>query len=99
MIKSYLYTDNIFYEKWNNFNKNYQLLEYLLPSEDIEDLNLFKNEYIIEDYDFIDLINKYDLKDYIISIIFKNKNNVKVLSKINLNNSLKLDNQNFEILI
>ena len=94
--KVHLYTENIFYEKWNNLKKNYFLLEYLLPSEDIEDLNsIQQNAISIEDYDFIDLINKYGLKDYIISIIFKNNNKINVLSKINLNNSLKLDNQNF----
>jgi len=95
--KIYLYTDNIFYNKWNNFSKNYNLLEYLLPSEDIEDLNsIQKINTSIEDYSFSDLINKYDLKDYIILIIFKNKKNIKVLSKINLNNSLKLENHIFE---
>ena len=94
--KVYLYTENIFYEKWNDSKKNYYLLEYLLPSEDIEDLNsIQQNAALIEDYDFMNLINKYELKDYIISIIFKNDNKINVLSKINFNNSLKLDNQNF----
>ena len=49
----------------------------------------------IETYDFINLIKKYDLKDYIISIIYKNKDEVKILSKINLNNSLKINNQKY----
>ena len=49
----------------------------------------------IESYDFIDLIKKYDLKDYIISIIYKNKDEVKILSKISLNNSLKVNNQRY----
>ena len=31
------------------------------------------------------MITKYDLKDYIISIIYKNNDEVKILSKINLN--------------
>jgi hypothetical protein len=35
----YLFNDNIFYKRWNDVKKNYQLLEYLLPSEDLEDLN------------------------------------------------------------
>ena len=62
--KIYLYTDNIFYQKWNDFSKNYNLLEYLLPSEDIEDLNSIQKMNIsIEDHEFLDLINKYDLKD------------------------------------
>jgi len=92
----YLFNDNIFYKKWNNVNKNYQLLEYLLPSEDIEDLNKLQEiSRSIETYDFVNIIQKYDLKDYIISIIYKKKNEVKILSKINLNNSLKINNQKY----
>jgi len=91
-----LFNNNVFYEKWNYINKNYQLLDYLLPSEDLEDLNkIQKMLNSIESYDFIDLITKYDLDDYIISLIYKNKNEVKVLSKINLNNSLKIKNQKY----
>ncbi|MDA8537878.1 hypothetical protein N9K55_04150, partial [Candidatus Pelagibacter bacterium] len=90
----YLFTNNIFYEKWNENNKNYYLLDYLLPSEDIEDLNKVQEiSKSIESYDFMDLIKKYNIKDYIISIIFYNKDEVKVLSKINFNNSLKINNQ------
>ena len=92
----YLFDNNIFYKKWNNKSKNYQLLEYLLPSEDLEDLNeLQEISTSIEEHDFINLITKYDLKDYIILIIYKNKNELKILSKINLNNSLKIDNQQY----
>ena len=92
----YLFNNNIFYEKWNNIKNNYQLLDYLLPSEDLDDLNkLQEMSDSIEVYDFINLIKKYDLKDYIILIIYKNKNEVKILSKINLNNSLKINNQKY----
>ena len=92
----YLFNDNIFYDKWNEEKKNYQLLNYLLPSEDLEDLNkLQEMSNSIETYDFVNLITKYDLKDYIILIIYKNKNEVKILSKINLNNSLKINNQKY----
>jgi hypothetical protein len=92
----YLFNDNVFYKEWNNKNKSYQLLEYLLPSEDLEDLNkIQENSISIETYDFINLIKKYDLKDYIISIIYKNKNEFKILSKINFNNSLNINNQTF----
>ena len=91
-----LFNDNIFYERWNDIKKNYQLLNYLLPSEDLEDLNKLQEMFnSIETYDFINLITKYDLKDYIISVIYKNKDEVKVLSKINLNNSLKVNNQKY----
>jgi hypothetical protein len=93
---TYLFNNNIFYDRWNDTKKNYQLLDYLLPSEDIEDLNkLQEMSNSIETYDFIDLITKYDLKDYIIPIIFKDEDEVKILSKINLNNSLKIKNQKY----
>ena len=92
----YLFDNNIFYEKWNNINKNYQLLNYLLPTEDLEDLDkLQEMSNSIETYDFVNLVNKYDLKDYIILIIYKNKNELKILSKINFNNLLKINNQKY----
>tara|TARA_B100000767_G_scaffold264016_1_gene278413 strand:+ start:130 stop:1095 length:966 start_codon:yes stop_codon:yes gene_type:complete len=92
----YLFNDNIFYREWNNTIKNYQLLDYLLPSEDLEDLKKLQDlSNSIETYDFINLVKKYDLKDYIISIIFKSNDKIKVLSKINLNNSLKISNQKY----
>ena len=92
----YLFNDNIFYEKWNNIKKNYELLDYLLPSEDLEDLNSIQEMLdAIETYDFTKLIEKYDLTDYIISIIYTNESEINILSKINLNNSLKINNQKY----
>ena len=92
----YLFNNNIFYEKWNDTKESYQLLDYLLPSEDLEDLNKIQQmSNSIETYDFINLIKKYDLKDYIISIIYKSKSEIKILSKINLNNFLKVNNKKY----
>jgi len=92
----FLFTNNIFYEEWNLTKKNYYLLDYLLPNEDLEDLNIIqKNSNFIEDYDFTNLVRKYALEDFIITIIFKEQNKLRVLSKMNFNKSLKVDNQIF----
>jgi len=92
----YLFYNNIFYNKWNDEKNNFQLLEYLLPSEDLDDLDKIQNvKNNIEAHDFSDLIAKYDLKDHIVLIIYKNKSEIKILSKIDLNNSLKLDNKRY----
>jgi hypothetical protein len=92
----YLFDNNIFYDKWNDEKNNFQLLEYLLPSEDLDDLDKIQNiANNIETHDFSDLIAKYDLKDHIVLIIYKNRTEIKILSKIDLNNSLKLDNKRY----
>jgi len=92
----YLFNNNIFYDKWNEQKNSYDLLNYLLPSEDIEDLiELQRTPKDIETYDFSNLINKYDINDSIILIIYKEDNGIRTLSKINLNNSLKIQNQNY----
>lgn len=91
-----LFNDNIFYSNWNDKIENFFLIKYLLPDEDLEDLNIItQNRDIIEDYDFKKLIEKYDIDDFIITIIFKNKDKIKVLSKISLNGILKIKNIEF----
>ena len=92
-----LFTYNIFYEKWNNDNERYYLLNYILPSEDLEDVDLLsQNSKSIEDYDFKKVIKKYDLNDFIITIIYKNNEELTILSKIQLNQSSKIDSKKFE---
>ena len=98
------YANNPLYENWNlDKSKNY-LINFLLPTEDLEDLNLIKNNVDnIEKYNYKENIKKNNLKNFIVSIIFRNKDNIKVLSKIFiedkeiiLNNSFKnydLNNQ------
>ena len=91
-----LFSENPFYFNWNNFDKSYFLLKYILPNEDLEDLKFIKkNLYNIEDYDFSEIISKYDLEDYIIVIFFKNENKLRALSKINLSNNLIVSNKIF----
>jgi len=92
----YFFDNNIFYDNWNDEKNDFQLLEYLLPSEDLGDLNKIQNVMNnIEAHDFSELISKYDLQDYIIMIIYKNKDEIKILSKIGLNNSLILNNKRY----
>ncbi len=89
--------NNIFYKKWNNNHERYYLLNYILPSEDLEDVDILsQNSQSIEEYDFKKVIRKYDLNNFIITIIYKNNDEITVLSKIQLNQSFKVDNQKFE---
>jgi len=78
-----IFSNNPIYENWNKTNKKYQLINYLLPSEDLEDLNLIKEKLdILETYDFNEITKKYFLKNSIISLIFIGDNEVRILTKI-----------------
>ena len=78
-----IFSNNPIYADWNKTNKRYQLIKYLLPSEDLEDLNLIKEKLdVIETYDFNEITKKYFLKNSIISLIFKDKNEIRILTKI-----------------
>jgi hypothetical protein len=91
------FNNNIFYKNWNKINKKFNLLNYLLPTEDIEDLNLISlNSSSIEEYDFKKIITKYDMEDYIIVIIYKDEKKLQILSKMNLNQSFKINNTKFD---
>ena len=91
-----LLSENPFYINWTKFSKKYHLLDYVLPNEDLDDLNIIKNNINnLEDYEFKDIITKYQLKDYIIVILFKNEENIRVLTRIKFNNEFILLNENF----
>ena len=91
-----LFSDSYFFKKWNEKKEIYHLIDYVLPNEDLEELNLIQQNFKnIENYDFLEIIKKYDLKDYIITIFFKKDKELRVLSKISFDNSLRLDNQIF----
>ncbi len=91
-----LFSENPIYKNWNKNHKKYYLLNYILPNEDIEDINLIKrNVNNIEKYNFNEIISKYELNDYIILIIFQKGNSYNALIKSNLNNKLIISNKKF----
>jgi len=93
----FLFSENLFYKNWNEQDEKYYLIKYVLPNEDLDDINLInKNLKNIEEYNFEKIITKYELKDFIIIIIFKDDENLKILSKVNINNNLVISNQNFK---
>ena len=100
-IETQLFNENIIYKNWNQNIKNFHLLNYILPTADIEDYNfLKKNITNIENLDFSKLAIKYNLQDYIISIIFKKNKNIKLLNQININSKkdlTKMDIKNINL--
>ncbi len=91
-----IFSKNKFYNQWNSYKESFHLIDYILPTEDLEDLNLIKSKYeYIEEYNFKDISNKYNLEDSIIALIFKDKNKIRILSKIIFKDDIILKNQSF----
>ena len=60
-----IFNNNEIYKNWNKNLEKTHLIEYILPTEDLEDLNQIKKNYEnIENYDFKEVTSKYNLKDY-----------------------------------
>ncbi|MDC3028626.1 DUF2066 domain-containing protein [Candidatus Pelagibacter sp.] len=92
-----LFSENIFFKNWLIESKNQYQLLYILPSEDLDDIQIIKSKYdFLEEYDFKEIINKYSLNSYIITLIYKNESDLRILSKIKLSDRLVIDNRMFK---
>ena len=88
-----LFNQNPFFFNWlNGTSKNF-LLDYILPTEDIDIINILnQNIENLENYNYSSIINKYNVKDFIVCLIFQDNDKIKVLSKITINNNEKIQN-------
>ena len=92
-----MFSESVLFNKWNSNIESHHLLEYILPSDDLEDFNLIKrNSNNLENYDFKEIIQKYNLDDFIITIIFINDDEIRVLNKINFNKKIDIKNLKFK---
>ncbi len=91
-----VFNKNPFFSNWNSNITSYHLIDYILPSEDI-DLVKILNDNIknLEDYNFSEIIKKYNSNQYIICLIYKEKDTFNVFSKIKLNGKLKIKSKIF----
>ncbi len=92
-----LFSNNPIHNSWTERNKKSYLIDYFLPTEDLEDFNLIKKNYLeLENYDFDEIIKKYFVKNSIIALIFKDQNQIKVLSKITIKEKKFIKSNSFQ---
>ena len=91
------YSNNPFFLNWNLNNKKFHQINYVLPNEDIEDFSIIrKNIGDIENYEFNEIFNKYNVKNRILLVSLNQDNLLKVFSKLNLENNEMYINKNFK---
>ncbi len=88
-----MFSENIIYNLWNSKIKKNNLLNYILPTEDLENLSMIKkNINNLENFDFKKIVEKYNLENYIVAIFYKNVEQIKLLNKISFNDKITLRN-------
>jgi hypothetical protein len=93
-----VFSNNPIYINWNKENdvKKY-LIKYILPTEDLEDLNLIKKNYLeLENYSFEEITKKYILNNHIIALFFKDNDQIKILSKISIKDKKVIKSNSFK---
>ncbi len=81
-----MFSENKLFTRWNSDIKKYSLLNYILPTQDLDDFNLIKNNIKnLESYDFKEILDKYNIDDHIVMILFKNNEKIRVFNKISYN--------------
>ena len=91
-----MFSENKLFSSWNLNIKKYSLLNYILPTQDLDDFSLIKrNINNLETYDFKEILNKYNINDHIIMIVFKDNNKLRVYNKIFFNQKNNLKNLNY----
>ncbi len=93
----FLFSESHLFKNWNLKKEKYHQLNYILPNEDIDDYNLIKkNINNLEDFDFREISKKYNFEDFIIMIVFKNNQEIRVLNQIVFNNNQNIKNFKFK---
>ncbi len=93
----FLFSESQLFKNWNLKKEKYHQLNYILPNEDIDDYNLIKkNINNLEDFDYREITKKYNSEDFIIMIVFKNNQELRVLNQIVFNNNQNLKNFKFK---
>ena len=92
------FNKNYFYKKWNKVKIKNELISFILPIEDIDDIRNIKeikNNFEILDIEHI--INKYNTKNYVFAFIQKRNKKLNIYLKTNLNNNKTSKNISYNI--
>jgi len=90
--------ENFFYNEWAKVEIQNELINFLLPIEDLEDFSkIRKMKNKMEEYDFKDLIYKYDTKNYVFMMMIYEGKKLNIYLKTNFNNNVLTKNIKYKL--
>ena len=101
------FNENFFYNYWEEIKIENQLINFILPLEDLEDISkIVEMKNRIEEVNVESFVNKYDIKNYVFALIDYQDSKLNIHFKTNFDNnkisrniSYKLKNINDKTLL
>ncbi len=92
------FNENVFYRKWTEVTIKNELINFILPLEDLDDISrIIEMKNTIEDLNIDLLINKYDVKNYVFALMDYQNKKLNIHLKTNFNNNKISKNISHEI--
>ena len=80
--------ENYFYQQWLSVKIKNETINFILPIEDLDDISQIKKmKNTIEKLNINNLINKYNVKNYVFALMNYENNKLNVYLKTNFNNN------------
>jgi len=90
--------ENFFYKQWTAVEINNELINFILPLEDLDDISKIKEmKNRIEELNVDNFVNKYDIKHYVFALIDYQDKKLNIYVKTNFNNNKISKNFLYEV--
>ena len=90
--------ENYFYNNWNQINIDNELINFILPIEDLDDILKIKEiKNNINEIDFEELTKKYNTNNYVIAVMDFQNEKLKIYLKTKFDNNKISKNINYEL--
>jgi len=92
------FNENYFYREWINIKIKNEIINFILPLEDLEDISkIIKMKNKIEELNVNSLVNKYNIKNYIFALMNYQNGKLHIYLKTNFNNSKISKNISYKV--
>ena len=90
--------ENFFYKNWQEVKIKNELIDYILPLEDLENISeIVKMKNRIEDLNIDKLVNKYDVQNYVFALMDYQSKKINIYIKTNFNRGITSKNFSYKI--
>ena len=92
------FDENYFYNQWVNVEIKNEPINFILPLEDLDDISKIKEmKNRIEDFNVDDLVNKYNVKNYVFALLDHRNKRLNIYLKTNFNDNKMSKNISYKL--